>query len=120
MELFTLNSFVMGFHDYMENWTPTIGEILICVMEPDNAYDKYAVAVKKDGKLVGHLMKGTRGNFAKMVFYFLRRDSTSSCTCRITGKAVNQGKGMGLQVPCELTFNGKSNIISQLKTLISC
>ena len=50
MEHITMSSFVMGFHDYMEKWTPIIGEVLICVMEPDNAYDKYEVAVKKRWK----------------------------------------------------------------------
>lgn len=45
--------------------------------------DKYAVAVKKDGKIVGHLPLRKNGKFAKRIFHFLRGDIT------VTGKAVN-------------------------------
>ena len=41
-------------------------------MEPDNRMDKFAVCVKINEKIVGHLKKGTSGRFAKAIFYFLR------------------------------------------------
>ena len=65
-------------------------------MEPDNAVDKYAVAVINKDRVIGHLMKGKSGEFAKTVFFFLRTDETNLATAKITGKAVNKGKEMGM------------------------
>ena len=41
-------------------------------MEPDNAVDKYVVAVMNKGRIVGHLIKWKSGKFAKTIFFFLR------------------------------------------------
>ena len=46
---------VRGYHVYREVWEAAVGEVLACEREPRNAEDKYAVAVKKDGTIVGHL-----------------------------------------------------------------
>ena len=43
-------------------------------MEPYNVIDKYAVCVKKNNVIVGHLPLGKDGRFAKIIFYFLRAD----------------------------------------------
>ena len=40
---------------YKEVWEAGFGEVLTCERESDNASDRYAVAVKKDGNIVGHL-----------------------------------------------------------------
>ena len=53
-------------------WTPVEKEELTNIMEPTNIQDKFAVAVKKKKKLVGHLSKGKTGQFAKTIFYFLK------------------------------------------------
>ena len=61
--------------------------------------DKYAVAVKREGKVVvGHLPLGKNGKFAKMIFYFLRADHYGRCDVTVAGKAVNLGDGDGMQV----------------------
>ena len=77
--------------------------------------DKYAVAVKRRDEIVGHLPKGENGKFAKMVFYFLRANSLNCCTCKVTGKPVNLGKGVGMQVPCELSLSGEVTHLDILK-----
>ena len=41
-------------------------------MEPDDFLDKYAVCVKKNNVIVGHLLLGKDGRFAKIMFHFLR------------------------------------------------
>ena len=84
-------------------------------MEPHNPVDKYAVAVKKDGKLVGHLPLGENGNFAKIIFYFLRVDQFGRCDITVTVKAVNLGDGDGMQVPCVLSLSGQKSMIEVLK-----
>lgn len=43
-------------------------------IELNNPVDKYAVSVKKNGKIVEHLPSRKNGKFAKTVFYFLRVD----------------------------------------------
>ena len=64
-----LISFVMGFHEYKNIWTPAENETLNTRMEPENKIDKFAVA--------------------KTVFYFLQASQYNECNFRVTGKAVN-------------------------------
>ena len=80
--------------------------------------DKYAVCVKKNNEIVGHLQLGKDGKFAKTVFYFLRADEYSSCDILVKGKPVNLGNGDGMQVPCSLNFTARKKFIDILeKTL---
>ena len=65
-----INSYVRGYHAYMEEWMPTIGECLVVKPEPTNTRDKEAVAVQKDDFIVRHVPH----NFASRLFHFLRRD----------------------------------------------
>ena len=88
--------------------------------------DKYAVAVKKDGKIVGHLPLRKNGKFAKRIFHFLRGDIT------LTGKAVNladddddddddgddDDDDDGIKVPCVLRFSGQKSMVEILKQQI--
>ena len=56
MEEFEKASCIRGFYVYQDNWTPILGERLVCKNEPDNPRDQYAVAVYKSGnEIVGHL-----------------------------------------------------------------
>ena len=84
-------------------------------MEPANPVDKYAVAVKKNNVVVGHLPLGCSGKFAKTIFYFLRGDEWSECKVIVTGKPVSRGDGNGMQVPCLLKLHGQKSIIDILK-----
>ena len=68
---FEFTSYVMGYHEYKDRWTPAKSEMSKTVMEPRNKTDKFAITVMKNDFLVGHLPKGKTGRFAKMVFYFL-------------------------------------------------
>ena len=52
----------MGFHEYLHVRT-----------EPTNKKSRFAVGViSHENSVVGHLMKGKSGRFAKTIFYFLR------------------------------------------------
>ena len=62
---------IKGYHIYKSVWTPTLQERVYEETEPHNPVDKYAVAVKKDEKVVGNLPLGENGKFAKTIFYFL-------------------------------------------------
>ena len=53
-EKYTFKSYyVRGFHQ--EIWTPVTGECFECRHEPRNVEDKNAIAVIKDGTVVGHV-----------------------------------------------------------------
>ena len=108
----------MGYHEYRKTWAPFLGEVLQCRMEPDNAVDKYAVAVINKDRVVEHLMKGKSEKFSKTVFFFLRTDEINSATVKITGKAVNKGKGMRMEVPCSITFTGSKPMLDKLKEIL--
>ena len=84
-----LETFIKGHHVYKDIWTPKQGEQLDVLMEPDNRMDKFAVCVKINEKIVGHLKKGTSGKFAKTIFYFLCSYAYSSAWAKVTGKRCN-------------------------------
>ena len=48
--------------------------------------------------VVGHFMKGKSGRFAKTIFYFLQASKYHGCSVRVTGKAFNQGDGVGMKI----------------------
>ena len=99
-----LETFIKAHHIYKNIWTPQLDELLEVSKEPDNPEGKFAVAVKKNQNIVGHLKKGKTGRFAKTLFYFLRSDpySNSNGHAKVTWKRCNLGGGDGLQVPCIL------------------
>ena len=99
----------------MTKWTPKYGEILKARPEPENEYDKYAVAVA--GDVVGHIFKGRSARFAKTVSYFLHA-SNENCWVEVAGKRVNLGDAEGLQIPCILHFSGEAKFVSKLKDIL--
>ena len=63
-----IDTYAKGYHVYKNIWKSTVNEELETKMEPDNVMDKYAVCVKKNTSIVGHLLLGKNGKFAKMIF----------------------------------------------------
>ena len=50
-------SYVRGYHVYQDIWNPRIGEALPLEREPDNSEDKFAVAIVRRSRVVGHLLQ---------------------------------------------------------------
>ena len=47
-----------GYHCYQKFWRPKENEKLICLHEPGNVFDRFAVkTLSEHGKIVGHLLK---------------------------------------------------------------
>ena len=69
---YQIESFVMGYHVYRNIWSPKEKDILNTEIEPSNVIDKFAVVIKNNTTIVGHLSKGKNGRFCKTVFYFLK------------------------------------------------
>lgn len=104
---YDLDSFVRGYHAYMEIWTPKVGDENICLKsENDNEHDKFAVAVLFEERVVGHVPK----NLSKLFNQFLK---IPNCTigCKVTGKRVNRGAGYGLEIPVQYRFNGAEKAV---------
>jgi hypothetical protein len=60
----------------------------------------YAVALLKDGNIVGHVPKEN----AKVYKFFLKRGG--KITAKVIGKRQNAGLEKGLEIPVEYTFSG--------------
>ena len=105
---FETESVVKWYNAYLNDWTPILGEKLSTCPEPENKIDKYAVAVTKDARVIGHLRKRKSGWYAKTVFYFLRANLINTASVTVTGKRVNFADG---QIPCLNLFEGEEKYI---------
>ena len=98
MEEFGRDCCIHGYHVYKEMWRATIGEELECDRQPENSSDRYAVAVKRSGVVIGHLPR----KLSRVCSLFLRRGGVISCMvtgeCRYSGD-LPQG---GMEIPCFL------------------
>ena len=112
-EFFERNCCIRGYHAYKEVWEAAVGEALVCEREPENASDRYAVAVEKEGSIIGHLPR----KVSRVCSLFLRRGGTIQCT--VTGRrkySADLAQG-GLEVPCSLLFKATPEEIKKLKKL---
>ena len=103
-----------GYHIYKDIWDTMIGEELLCKREPDNRSDRYAVAVKKDGIIIGHLLR----IISRPCSLFLRRGN--KIICRIAGHrrySADLPQG-GLEVPCVFQFEGEAKEIAKLNKFV--
>ena len=56
-KVFCLDSIVHRYHVYKTVWAAFWGKILTATREPKNDHDIHAVYVKKDGRIVGHVLQ---------------------------------------------------------------
>ena len=101
-----IGTYVKGYH--------VVNEELEAGMEPDNVMDKYAVCVKRNTSIVGHLPLDKNRKLAKMISYFLRADQDAEWKVVITGKEVNLGDGNGIQVLCKLKISSPRKMVEIL------
>ena len=109
-----IGTYVKGYHVYKNIWEPIVNEELEAGMEPDNVMDKYAVCVKRNTSIVGHLPLDKNRKLAKMISYFLRADQDAEWKVVITGKEVNLGDGNGIQVLCKLKISSPRKMVEIL------
>ena len=66
---YDLDSFVRGYHAYMDIWTPKVGDENFCLKsENENQHDKFAVAILLEEQIVGHVPK----NLSKIFHQFMK------------------------------------------------
>ena len=110
-ELIVLSA-VRGHHIYKDIWNPII-EVLNCEHEADNQHDRFAIACKQNGMIVGHLPRTGAHTF----YHFLSHNGTITATIKGSRRYCREAGGR--EVPCELIFTGKRKHIKKLKGLIS-
>ena len=91
---------VRGYHVYQEVWEVCIGEILPCIREVGNRHDPYAIAVKKDDIVVGHLPR----KISCICSIFIRRGGEICCTVTNSRRYSADLAQGGMEIPCTLTF----------------
>ena len=96
-------SYVRGYHTYMQSWSPVVGQALRLKREPANAHDVHAVAIYHESQVVGHVPY----NLAPTVSAFLRRDVNKGFA-EVTGDKLNRGARYGLEIPCTYRLSGGS------------
>ena len=109
-----INSYVRGYHAYVDLWTPALNEELILKREPTNETDRNAVAILKEETVVGHVPF----NLAPLISAFLRRD-TNCGFAKVVGEKVNRGAGYGLEIPCVYALYGPEPYILKLEELLT-
>ena len=80
---------------------------MCCVRDPENTHDKNAVAVKK-----------VKRNYVPPYISSFSTNDVNKAVCKVTGKHLNRGAGMGLEVPCMYKFAGQESSIESLRTAI--
>ena len=94
-------SFIRGYHDYEKIWTPDI-DVLEVEAEPSNPHDSMATAMKRNGGVVGHVLR----SLARFTHFFLLKED-SQIMCEVTGRPLNRRVGLRLEVPCLYCFEGE-------------
>lgn len=116
--IYKYSSYTRGYHAYRYVWIPLIGDdSLFCEHEKDNEHDKWAIAVVLDDclekKVVGHVPL----YWSELAFKFLQFPN-HSIRVTVTGKRVNRGAGMGLEIPVDYYFYGDKRVIDWFKKSI--
>lgn len=113
MAIFIFEAAVRGYHVYKNIWNPCVGEEFPAKRERGNANGRYAVCVKKDGRIVGHLPQ----ELSKVAWHFLKRGG--AIVVEVCGRRrcspLEQG---GLEIPCFIKFTGKEKLVENLRTLL--
>ena len=116
---FECESFVRGYHVYMEIWDPFIGECLKCRKERTNEVGKTGVAAVPTNSQCKEIVVGrVPKNISKIVFMFL---SLPNCGVDVivAGKGVSRVAGYGLEVPSSFYFYGPEKAINWMKIKLS-
>ena len=107
------NSFIRDYHAYRDIWIPVQGEVLNLRREPTNEKDMSAVAIHKEGDVVGHVPY----NISSLLSNFLKRECNKGFV-EVTGSHVNRGAGYGLEVPCIYRLYGPRASIERIHEIV--
>ena len=89
----------------------------IHLWKESNEHDKYAVAIAFDDCFLKNVVGHVPLYWSKLAFKFLQFQN-HSIRVAVTGKRVNRGAGLGLEIPVDYFFYGDSRVIAWLKNSI--
>ena len=92
----------------MKIWNPVDGEVLVCMRETDNPYDNYAVSVIRNSYVVCYVPMGLGKTFSNFLSL-----PESTMLCIVTGKRLNRGAGLGLEIPVMYQARGHEKAIHE-------
>ena len=97
-----------GYHVYQDIWEPTNGEILPCFREEENGFDCFAVCIKKDAEIVGHVPR----TISPICAMFLWNNGTIQC--EVTGpRRYSRGiPQSGMEIPCHFYLKGPNIMLA--------
>ena len=90
-------------------WMPSIGNVLQCEKETGNIHDLYAVAIKKQDVVVGHMLQ----TISTLCHLFLSSGGTITYTVTGVRKYSNDLPQGGLEIPCQLAFRGDGPVVEK-------
>ena len=89
-----IKSSVRGYHAYFVDASVTIGEVLACEREDNNAHDKYAIAVKNEAQLLaGHVPR----ELSKIFSRFWLTMGILKLHALVSGTTEEKGKDLRFQ-----------------------
>lgn len=112
---FTVQCCIRGYHIYQTEWKAEIGAQLNTI--PDKrpgalVEDKYAIAVRKEEKTVGHVPKF----LSKLTFYFMKNGGNLFIKVIGPRRYSADLKQGGLELPAEFRFTtSNQNLLCQMK-----
>ena len=89
-------------------------EVLPLRRKPENEVHDDAVAIMKDGQVVGHVPF----NLTRPISQFLQRDVNVGFV-EVTSEKANRGVGYGVELPCKYRLHGPAAYIMKLEELIT-
>ena len=66
---------------------------MVCTRETDNPHDNYAVSIIRNSYVLGHVPLGLGKTFSNFLSL-----PVSTMLCIVTGKRLNRGAGLGLEI----------------------
>ena len=93
-----IKSSVRGYHAYFVDASVSIGEVLACEREDNNAHDKYAIAVKNEAQLlVGHVPRELSKIFSRFLVDFWLTMGILNLNALVSGTTEEKGKDFRFQ-----------------------
>ena len=111
---FSFNSYARGYHAYMKIWNPVDGAVLVCTRETEDPHDNYAVCIIRNSYVVDHVPLGLSKTFSNSLSL-----PVSTMLCIVTGKIINRGAGLGLQILVMYQARGHEKALQWLEKTIT-
>ena len=111
---FSFYSYARGYHAYMKIQNPVDGAVLVCTRETDNPHDNYAVSIIRNSYVVGHVPLGLSKTFSNFLSL-----PVSTMLCIVTGKILNRGAGLGLEILMMYQARGHEKALQWLEKTIT-